>query len=215
MKENNIVVEIKKINKKIDGKIILNDINLNLEKGLIYGIIGRNGSGKSMLFKLICGLTKPTSGEIFVFNKQIHNGDLPESLGLIIEKPGFLPQYSAFENLKMLASINNIISDEEIRKVISLVGLSSDDKTPIKKYSLGMKQRLGIAQAIMENPKLLILDEPMNALDEEGVDLVRKILIDLKSKDVTIIIASHNKEDIEMLCDKVYKISSGNLEAIN
>ncbi len=215
MKENNIVVEIKKINKKIDGKIILNNINLNLEKGLIYGIIGRNGSGKSMLFKLICGLTKPTSGEIFVFNKQIHNGDLPESLGLIIEKPGFLPQYSAFENLKMLASINNIISDEEIRKVISLVGLSSDDKTPIKKYSLGMKQRLGIAQAIMENPKLLILDEPMNALDEEGVDLVRKILIDLKSKDVTIIIASHNKEDIEMLCDKVYKISSGNLEAIN
>lgn len=213
--ENNIVVKIKSLNKKIGNKIILDNINLNIERGLIYGIIGKNGSGKSMLFKSICGLVKPTNGEIFVFDKQIHNGDLPENLGLIIEKPGFLPQYSAFTNLKILAAINNVISEKEIKEVIELVGLSAEDKTPIKKYSLGMKQRLGIAQAIMENPKLLILDEPMNALDEGGVELVRKILLELREKSVTIIIASHNKEDIDMLCDRVYKMSSGKLEIIN
>lgn len=212
--ENNIVVDINNLNKKIGDKIILDNINMHLEKGMIYGIIGRNGSGKSMLFKAICGLIKPSSGEIFVFNKQIHNGDLPEDLGLIIEKPGFLPQYSAFINLKILSAIKNIINDEQIKEVIELVGLSPEDKTPIKKYSLGMKQRLGIAQAIMENPRILILDEPMNGLDEEGVDLVRRLLLKMKANGVTILIASHNKDDIEMLCDKVYKISSGKLQNI-
>lgn len=209
--ENEIVVQIKDLHKRINDTVILDNINLELKKGIIYGIVGKNGSGKSMLFKAICGLIRPTEGEIFVFDKPIHKGNLPENVGLIIETPGFLPQYSAFKNLKMLASINNIINYDEIKKVIALVGLNPEDKRPVKKFSLGMKQRLGIAQAIMEKPKLLILDEPMNGLDEEGVELVRGILLELKKQSVTIIMASHNKEDIEVLCDYVYSMSSGRL----
>lgn len=207
------VVEVKNLKKVIDGKVILDDINLKLEKGKIYGIIGKNGSGKTMLFKALCGLIKPTSGEITVLNKKIHRGELPESTGVIIETPGFLQQYSGFFNLKILASINNIISDNDIKDVIRLVGLDPEDKKPLKKFSLGMKQRLGIAQAIMENPKLLILDEPMNALDQEGVKLVREILQELKKNSVTIIMASHSKEDIDTLCDEVYTMSSGKLSS--
>lgn len=206
-------VEIKNLYKTINENNILDNINLNIEEGKIYGIIGRNGSGKTMLFKSICGLIRPTQGEIFVFNKKIHNGELAENTGVLIENPGFLPQYSGFKNLKMLASINNIVNDDDIKSVISLVGLNPDDKKPVKKYSLGMKQRLGIAQALMEKPKLLILDEPMNALDENGVELVRDILLKEKKKSVAILLASHNKEDISILCDHVYKMSSGRLSA--
>lgn len=203
------IVEINNLNKTIKNKVILNNINLKLKKGNIYGIIGRNGSGKSMLFKAMCGLIKPTSGEIFIFTKPIHKGELPEDTGAIIENPGFIGQCSAFKNLKMLASINSKIGDDDIRKIISLVGLDPNDAQPVKKFSLGMKQRLGIAQAIMEKPKFLILDEPMNALDEEGVELVRSILLKLKENGVTILMASHNKEDIEVLCDYVYKMKNG------
>ena len=209
--DRKIAVEVKNLSKAINGKKILDNISLSLEEGNIYGIIGRNGSGKTMLFKTICGLVRPTEGETFVFDQKIHNGELVKNTGVIIENPGFLPQYSAFLNLKMLSSINNLLNDEEIKNVISLVGLDPDDKRPVKKYSLGMKQRLGIAQAIMENPKLLILDEPMNALDEQGVELARDILIHLKNQGVTILMASHNKEDIEALCDFVYTIVNGKL----
>lgn len=207
----NQVININNLNKKINDNVILDNINLDIERGLIYGIIGSNGSGKSMLFKSICGLIKPTNGEIFVLDKKIHNGELAEDIGVLIEKPGFLPQYSGFDNLKILSSINNKIDDKEIEKFISLVGLSSQDKRPIRKYSLGMKQRLGIAQALMEKPKILILDEPMNGLDEDGVSLIRNILLDLKKDEVTILISSHNKDDIEVLCDKVYKITAGKI----
>ncbi|WP_459834555.1 ABC transporter ATP-binding protein [Clostridium carnis] len=207
----NQVININSLNKKINDNVILDNINLDIERGLIYGIIGSNGSGKSMLFKSICGLIKPTNGEIFVLDKKIHNGELAEDIGVLIEKPGFLPQYSGFDNLKILSSINNKIDDKEIEKFISLVGLSSQDKRPIRKYSLGMKQRLGIAQALMEKPKILILDEPMNGLDEDGVSLIRNILLDLKKDKVTILISSHNKDDIEVLCDKVYKITAGKI----
>lgn len=206
---NNKVVEITNLTKDIKGIKILNNINLNLEIGKAYGIIGRNGSGKSMLFKAICGLINATSGDIKVFNKPIKDGSFPDDTGIIIEHPGFLPQYSAFKNLKILASINNKISDEKINETISLVGLDPNNKKSVKKYSLGMKQRLGIAQALMEDPKLLILDEPMNGLDLEGVKQIRKILLELKSKSVTILLASHNSDDISEICDYVYTMENG------
>jgi len=205
------IIKIKDMSKKIDNTTILSDINLSLYEGNIYGIIGRNGSGKTMLFKTICGLINTTQGEVYVFGKKISKGQLAENTGMIIETPGFLPQYSGFFNLKMLASINNKVTDDKIKETISLVGLNPDDKRPVKKYSLGMRQRLGIAQALMENPKLLILDEPMNSLDSDGVEDVRNILLNLKNKSVTILLASHNKDDIEALCDQVYIMDKGKL----
>lgn len=205
------IVEIKNLNKIIKNKVILNNINLNLEEGKIYGIIGKNGCGKTMLFKTICGLVRPTEGEVNVLGKKIHNGELPKDTGVIIETPGFLANYSAFDNLKILASINNIISNETIKNCIALLGLDPEDKKTVKNFSLGMKQRLGIAQAIMEKPRFLILDEPMNALDKEGVQLVRNVLLKLKEEKITILIASHNDEDIKVLCDYVYTMVDGNL----
>lgn len=207
--EDKKVVEISNLIKDIKGTKVLNNVNLNLESGKAYGIVGRNGSGKSMLFKAICGLINATEGDIKVFDKPIKNGSFPMNTGMIIENPGFLLQYSAFKNLKILASINNTISDEKINKTIALVGLDPNNKKPVKKYSLGMKQRLGIAQALMEEPKLLILDEPMNGLDSEGVKQIRELLLELKSKSVTILLASHNSEDINEICDHVYKMENG------
>ena len=203
------VVEIKNLYKKYKDAIILNKVNLELEEGKIYGIVGRNGSGKSMLFKTICGLINPTEGEVKVFGEDIAGGNFPKNTGVIIEAPGFLPQYSGFNNLKLLASINNVATDEDIKKVIGLVGLNPEDKKPVKKFSLGMKQRLGIAQAIMEKPKLLILDEPMNGLDSSGVEDIRNLIKEYKSTGVTIILSSHNKEDIEILCDEVFNMENG------
>ena len=206
---NRNVVEISNLTKDIKGTKVLNKVNLQLESGKAYGIVGRNGSGKSMLFKAICGLINTTEGSITVFDKVIKNGSFPEDVGMIIENPGFLLQYSAFKNLKILASINNKISDERIKETIALVGLDPEDKKIVKKFSLGMKQRLGIAQALMENPKLLILDEPMNGLDSEGVKQIREILLKLKSNSVTILLASHNSDDIDEICDCVYTMENG------
>lgn len=207
--ENRKVVEISNLTKDIKGTKVLNKVNLQLESGKAYGIIGRNGSGKSMLFKAICGLINITEGSITVFDKSINNGSFPDDVGMIIENPGFLLQYSAFKNLKILASINNKISDEKINETIALVGLDPKDKKIVKKFSLGMKQRLGIAQALMENPKLLILDEPMNGLDSEGAKQIREILLKLKSNSVTILLASHNSDDIDEICDYVYTMENG------
>lgn len=206
---NRKVVEISNLTKDIKGTKVLNKVNLQLESGKAYGIVGRNGSGKSMLFKAICGLINTTEGSITVFDKVIKNGSFPDDVGMIIENPGFLLQYSAFKNLKILASINNKISDERIKETIALVGLDPEDKKTVKKFSLGMKQRLGIAQALMENPKLLILDEPMNGLDSEGVKQIREILLKLKSNSVTILLASHNSDDIDEICDCVYTMENG------
>ncbi|AEB76818.1 ATP-binding cassette domain-containing protein [Clostridium botulinum] len=205
-------IEISNLNKDIKGNNVLKDINLTLEKGSIYGFIGRNGSGKTMLFRAICGLIKPTTGQVFVDGKELHKDiSFPESLGVTIEGPGFWDNYTGFKNLKILASIKNLITDDEIKKSIDKVGLDPEDLRAYKRYSLGMKQRLSIAQAIMEKPELIILDEPTNGLDEDGVNVVRKILLEQKKRGVTILIASHNKEDIEILADKKYKMDSGNL----
>lgn len=205
------VVNVKSLHKQIKENSILNDINLEVKKGEICGIVGRNGSGKSMLFKCICGLINPTSGQIRVFGDKVGGGQLPKDIGVIIENPGFIPNYSAFKNLKYLASIRNIISDKDITNAIKKVGLDPYSTKAVQKYSLGMKQRLGIAQAIMENPKLLILDEPMNGLDNEGVNLIRDLLLNLKKEEVTILMASHNSEDIAILCDNVYEMDQGKL----
>lgn len=206
-----IVIKISNLKKEVQGNVILNNINLEFEKGKIYGLVGKNGSGKSMLFKSICGLLKPSDGEIYILDKAIHKGELSKEIGVIIENPGFIPQYSGMKNLKLLASINNKISDECIKEAIKIVGLDPEDKRPVGKYSLGMKERLGIAQAIMEKPKILVLDEPMNSLDEDGVNLVRELLLKLRNEGVTIILSSHYKEDIKILCDFVYTISNGTI----
>lgn len=209
---SNYAIEILNYTKVIKNNTILNNINLKLEKGKCYGFIGRNGSGKSMLFKAICGLIKASSGEIIIDGKTLSKDiDFPENVGALIEYPGFLNHLSGFKNLKYLAEIQNKISDKDIIDVIKLVGLDPNDRKSIKKYSLGMKQRLGIAQAIMENPEIIILDEPMNGIDKQGVKLVREIIEVLKKSGKTIILASHNSEDIKILCDEIFEMDNGNI----
>lgn len=208
MTENIIVAE--NIVKKFNTTTVLNNISISFEKGKIHGLIGRNGSGKTMLLKCICGFVSPTSGKIIVNNKQIgKDTDIPESVGIIIEAPGFLPNYDAYKNLKFLAMIQNIVKKDRIQGVIKEVGLDPNSKKHVGKFSLGMRQRLGIAQALMEDPEILILDEPMNGLDNRGVDEIRQLLLKLRDQGKTIIIASHNKEDIEILCDTVHELDSG------
>lgn len=209
------MINIKNLTMRFKNKEVLNNVNIKLEKGKIYGFIGRNGCGKTVLFKIICGLLTPTSGEVYFDNKKIGKDiDFPEDCGVIIENPGFLYGLSGFKNLKLLASINNKIGDKEIRESMELVGLDSESNIKVKGYSLGMKQKLAIAQAIMEKPKVLILDEPMNSLDEESVSRIRDILFDLKNKGITILISSHIKEDIEILSDEVYKVENKTVNKI-
>lgn len=191
---------------------VLDNITVSFEKGQITGLIGRNGSGKTMLLKCIVGFVPPTSGKILVNGKVIGKDvDVPPDVGVIIEAPGFLPNYSGFSNLKFLATINKKISKEQIVRTIERVGLDPDSKKHVGKYSLGMRQRLGLAQALMEEPDILILDEPMNGLDNNGVEDIRRLLLDLKQEGKTIVIASHGKEDIQILCDTVYELDHGKI----
>jgi len=205
------ILEIHNLYKKIKGRELLKNITLVIDKPGTYGIVGRNGSGKSLLFKTIAGLFVPTSGTVKVFDEIIGYGNFPQSFGALLDTPGFLTQYSGFQNLKILASIQNKISDKDIKHILTLVGLDFNDKGPVRKYSLGMRQRLGIAQAIMEKPKLLLLDEPMNGLDEFGVAEIREMIGNFRKQDITILLASHNPEDISLLCDEVYKMDRGEL----
>ena len=209
------MISISKLNLTLQKNEILRDISVHFERGKIHGLIGRNGSGKTMLMKCICGFVKPTSGEISVDGKRIGKDcDFPKNTGIIIETPGFIPYYSGYKNLKLLADLRGKISRDDIRKTMEQVGLDPDLKRHVRKYSLGMRQRLGLAQAIMENPDLLILDEPMNGLDKDGVADMRKYLLDLKEQGKTILIASHSAEDIEVLCDTVCEMDKGKMEII-
>jgi len=205
---NNLSLTIKEIE-------ILKKINVKFDSGRIHGLIGRNGSGKTMLMKCICGFVKPTYGEVFIDDFKVGKDfDFPPNTGIIIETPGFIPYYSGFKNLKLLAAMNGKINTEQIKIAIEQVGLDPKSKLHVKKYSLGMRQRLGLAQAIMESPNLLILDEPMNGLDKDGVADMRKYLLDLKEQGKTIIIASHSSEDIDILCDTVSEMDKGVLKKI-
>lgn len=201
------MIEIKGLNLKIKDNDILKDINLSFEEGKIYGLVGRNGSGKTMLMKCICGFVSPTSGEVICDGKIIGKDiDYLYDAGVIIETPVFIPYYSGFKNLKILSSINKKIKDEDIKKSMATCGLDPKMKLSVKKYSLGMRQRLALAQAIMEDPKILILDEPMNGLDIDGISEIRNILMSLKEKGSLIVIASHSTEDINVLCDVVINL---------
>ena len=209
------MIEVKNVSLTLQKNEILKDISVHFERGKIHGLIGRNGSGKTMLMKCICGFVKPTAGEITVDGKRIGKDcDFPKNAGIIIETPGFIPYYSGYKNLKLLADLRGKISRDDIRKTMEKVGLNPDLKRHVRKYSLGMRQRLGLAQAIMENPDLLVLDEPMNGLDKEGVADMRKYLLDLKSQGKTILIASHSAEDIGILCDTVCAMDKGRLEKV-
>jgi ABC-2 type transport system ATP-binding protein len=211
-----IAVEFKNVSKKLKEKLILSDITFSLEAGKIYGFYGHNGSGKSMLFRAIAGLIRPTSGEVIVFGKRIGvDVSFPEDLGLIIETVGFWPHYTGFENLKTLASIKNTISDDDIKDSIIRVGLDPYEKRSYSKYSLGMKQRLGIAQAIMEKPNLILLDEPTNALDEDGVKLVTNIINEEVERGATVLITNHNKEELKLLCSKFFKMNDGKIKEMD
>jgi len=205
-------VEIKNLNKVIKKNVILSDINLNLYRGKVYGFCGINGSGKSMLFRAISGLIKPTEGEIVIDGKVLGKDiSFPESFGMLIENPGFLPNYTGFQNLKYLADIKKIINDDGIKQVLSSVGLSPNDTRKYKKFSLGMKQKLGIAQAVMEDPDLIILDEPTNALDEDGQKMVRNLILELKKKGKLILITNHNRAEMENIADEIYTIKEGKI----
>ncbi len=202
-------INIENLTKTINGINVLDNINIILNSGKIYGLSGKNGSGKTMLMRAICGLIKPTSGKI-----QIGEGVLgkdfsfPPSIGVLIENPSFVPRYSGFKNLKIIASIQNKIDDNQIKNTIKSVGLDPIDRRPYRKYSLGMKQRLGIACAIMENPKIILLDEPTNALDESGIKLIKELLINIRD-DRIIIISCHDKEELHYLSDEIFVISEG------
>ncbi|MEQ8197932.1 MAG: ABC transporter ATP-binding protein [Clostridiaceae bacterium] len=215
MSNKNFIIKFDHLTKKYHNDVVLNDINLELEEGKCYGFIGRNGSGKSLLFKAICGFIRPSSGHVTVNDKKIGSEiDFPENTGILIEHPGFLPSYSAFDNLKFLASINNKISNTHIIDALNFVELDPTNSKKVKNFSLGMKQRLGLAQAIMEDPDILILDEPMNGLDKNGVVLVRERLLELKKQGKTILLTSHIQQDIDELCDFVYEMDNGNISVI-
>ena len=210
------MITVQNVSLTIRKQPILRDISVRFAGGKIHGLIGRNGSGKTMLMKCICGFVKPTSGTVTVDGKQIGNDcDFPESVGIIIETPGFLPHDSGYRNLKLLADLKGSIGKDEIRSTMQKVGLAPDLKRHVRKYSLGMRQRLGLAQAIMENPALLVLDEPMNGLDKEGVADMRRYLLDLKAQGKTVLIASHSAEDIAVLCDTVCEMDKGRLTVLS
>ena len=201
------MLKIENLTKTFGTQTVISDISMTLVSGKIYGLVGRNGSGKTMLMKMILGFVSPSSGSIKIEGKVLGKDiSMPDRIGAIIENPGFLPEYSGFKNLKFLAMIHHKISNEEIRNAMRIVGLDPDSKKHVGKYSLGMRQRLGIAQAIMEHPRLLMLDEPFNGLDVQGVEDMRKLFSRLAGEGVMILLASHYDEDIRTLCEDVYLV---------
>lgn len=203
-------IELEKVSRRFGQEEVLKELTWSLEAGQVYGIVGNNGSGKTVLMKCICGFLPVTSGVIKVGGRQIGKDvDFPEGLGVIIETPGFLTGLSGKRNLEILAELRGQLGEEEICQVLEKVGLDPPMKKPVGKYSLGMRQRLGIAQAIMEDPEFLILDEPFNGLDHRGAAEIRKILLEQKEQGKTILLASHNGEDIRILCDRVFEMDGG------
>ena len=209
-KTTNSFIQVNDIVLRFKKDILLDHVSYQCEQGKIHGIVGRNGSGKTLLMKCICGFIRPNEGHIYVRDKEIGKDiDFTPDTGIIIEPPGFIPYYSGYRNLKVLAAINNRISRKDIENAMYQVGLDPTMKKRVATYSLGMRQRLGIAQAIMEDPSLIILDEPFNGLDKHGVEEMREYFLSLKKKGKTILLTSHNTEDIEYLCDTVVEMDHG------
>lgn len=207
-------IELRNVVKRFDKKVVINDITYNFEAGNIYGIIGSNGCGKSVLFKLISGLMRPTQGSIIVDGVHVGvKGAMPPNVGLLIEHPGFLPNISGIENLEQLASIRNVAKKEDIEDALKKVSLYADKDTKVKNYSLGMLQRLGIAQALMERPSILLLDEPFNSMDADGVEELRLMIKKyVDDHSATMLVTSHNREDIDVLADIVISLKNGRFE---
>lgn len=206
-----IVVE--NLVKTIKDALILDHINLVMESGKIYGLRGKNGCGKTMLMRAICGLILPTEGKVLIDNKELHREiQVPPSIGVLIENPSFLPQYTGYRNLKMLGNLSDVISKDDIRISMERVGLDPEDKRVYRKYSLGMKQKLGIANAIMGEPDVIILDEPINALDEESTGRIKTVLKELAEKGKLILVACHDREELEFLSDVIYEMKDGRIE---
>ncbi|MEE3393457.1 MAG: ATP-binding cassette domain-containing protein [Lachnospiraceae bacterium] len=206
------MIQIKELNLRINKRDLLCNINAEFENGKIHGLVGRNGSGKTILMKCICGFMRPSSGQIIVDGKILGKDlDFLPDVGVIIENPNFINYMSGYKNLKLLSEYKKIIDGDKIRETMRRVGLSDTDRIHVRKYSLGMRQRLAIAQAIMEDPEYLVLDEPFNGLDESGVSEIRKLLLQLKSEGKNIILASHNRDDINLLCDDILHIDHGKI----
>lgn len=203
-------IEVNNLSKVVKDKYLVKDINMKFEAGKIYGIVGQNGSGKTVLFKLLLGLMNKTSGEIKV-DGEIQKGFMND-VGFIIERPNLIPYYSAYNNLKFISSYKGKVNNDRIVKALELVGLSATEKKKVKNYSLGMKQKVAVAMAIMDDPKILILDEPLNAIDEGSVKKIRQIIMEYKQKDRIVLIASHYKDDIDYLCDEVYEMKDGEVQ---
>jgi len=209
------MINVEHLNLTIKKKTILSDINLTFEAGKIYGLVGNNGCGKTMMMKCISGFVKPTSGQVVCNGKVVGEDiDYLADAGIIIENPLFISYYSGYKNLYLLSKVRNKIGKDRVRETLQLCGLDPDLRLPVRKYSLGMRQRLGIAQAIMEDQKILILDEPMNGLDIDGISEMRELLLRLKNEGKLIILASHNTEDIRILCDDIIKMDKGRIVEI-
>ncbi len=208
------VIVLNNFSKKIKKTYVLKEVSYQFNSGYIYGIYGRNGSGKTMLLRAISGLIYPTTGYVSIDGEVLHEDiSFPRNIGIIIENTNLLPQYDAFTNLKILSKIKNQATDEDIKSAIKRVGLDPSNRLKVKKYSLGMRQRLSIAQAIFEKPDIILLDEPTNAIDEKGIELVRNLLIEEKQRGATILVASHNKEDLEILADYRIQMNDGELKS--
>ena len=203
-------IQLTNISKTFGKQTVLQPLTMGFEEGMIHGIIGRNGSGKTVLMKMILGILQPTTGTVIVGDKRIGKDvDFPESAGAIIETIEFIPYMSAYQNLADIAAMRGNLSKTQIKEVLEMVGLGNVGRKHVSKFSMGMRQRLAIAQAVMESPKILILDEPMNGRDEKGVEEMRRLILARKAAGTTIILSSHNIEDIRILCDQVYRIDAG------
>ena len=206
-------ISIEHVTKKIKDATVLKDICLEMKGGTVYGLQGKNGSGKTMLMRAISGLIRPTSGRIVINGEQLHkNISIPRSIGLLLENPSLLPEYDASQNLKLLAKMQGGVPEEEIRQLIRDVGLDDAGHKKVEKYSLGMKQRLGIAAAILGSPDIILLDEPINAIDGEGVEEIRSLILSLKNEKRIIIVACHDKEEMNLLADEIVHLSDGRIE---
>ena len=210
------MIKIEKLSKEFKERELFTDVSFQITKGEICGIIGKNGVGKSVLMKMIAGIMYPTRGTIIIDGVMLKEGSFPEGVGIVLDNIGFLKEYNGYKNLKLIASILNQISDERIKECMQCVGLNPDDRTKVGKYSLGMRQKLALAQAIMEHPEILLLDEPFNGLDEESVRSIRELLIQINEEEkTTILIISHDKEDLMSFCNRIIKIENKNLKVVN